>query len=470
MHPSTWPTGTSTTNTVLPLCSAAYHHWTTSRVSNLLPAAKFLPDKLTDIGGIVEGSQESLQLEQLPIGRIIEPALNGNAVIDLISKGMRAVVNEDHLLHVSLTDIQILEVVALHRQAGLAEHPMLDVLSLRIDAIQKLVGIDLLTGREDDDLEFSVDSLKEFLQIRTLPNVDAVLNAVEYDRKDHVGIGNRLDGTVDQSLVEVQHQCDGRIGLVLGREADLVLRVRHHQMIRGQALDEQVGIELLLIIIIVILLALVIDLDVGTLLRINLLGTILCGNLDIRVDVGYGGIKRVLLNDGIVAVGRVAIVCRSCSGRRLLVHMKVVGLRSIDVLHVHVTISIDALLGSGISVLIVGIVGIVLISGRYCIIQMDQTLHRGGLGVQIGTDPTNGTVDSGLLLLDGHIRGMLISTFYSITILLLGTAQKVHDGRKYVGDLPLTVGAHFPLLTATILHIIIMMMMMMVVVVNVGAV
>ena len=69
---------------------------------------------------------------------------------------------------------------------------------------------------------------------------------------------------------------------------------------------------------------------------------------------------------------------------------------------------------------------------------MDQTLHRGSLGVEIGTDPTA----TGLLLFDGHVRGMLLS---SIAALLLGTTEKVHDGREDVGDLPLTVGAHFAL-------------------------
>ena len=99
----------------------------------------------------MESPQETLELEQLPIGRIIEPALNGNAVIDLIPKGMRAVIDKDHLLHIALAYVEILEVVAFYRQAGLTEHPMLDVLALRIDAIQQLVGIYLrATVREKD--------------------------------------------------------------------------------------------------------------------------------------------------------------------------------------------------------------------------------------------------------------------------------------------------------------------------------
>lgn len=150
----------------------------TLRVSNLLPAAELLSHKLADVGNVVEGPQEPLQLQQLPVGRVIEPALDGDAVIDLVTKRVRAVVDQDHLLHVALTDVQVLEVVALHRQTGLAEYSVLDVLALRIDAIEQLVGVDLLAGGEDDDLELSVDSLKELLKIGALPYVDAVLDAL----------------------------------------------------------------------------------------------------------------------------------------------------------------------------------------------------------------------------------------------------------------------------------------------------
>ena len=79
-----------------------------------------------------------------------------------------------------------------------------------------------------------------------------------------------------------------------------MLRVWYHQMVRGQTLDEKVGIELLLflLVIILILLALFVDLDV-TLLGFDFsLGR----DLGIHIDVGDRRVERVLLNDGIVAV------------------------------------------------------------------------------------------------------------------------------------------------------------------------
>lgn len=105
-----------------------------------------------------------------------------------------------------------------------------------------------------------------------------------------------------------------------------MLRVWYHQMVRGQALDEEVGIELLLflLVVILILLALFVDLDVGTILG---LGTILGRDLGIHIDVGDGGVKRVL-NDGVVAVRRVKLVRRCRGGGRLLVHVNVAGLRA----------------------------------------------------------------------------------------------------------------------------------------------
>ena len=106
-----------------------------------------------------------------------------------------------------------------------------------------------------------------------------------------------------------------------------MLRVWYHQMVRGQALDEEVGIELLLflLVVILVLLALFVDLDVGTILG---LGTILGRDLGIHIDVGDGGVERVLLNDGVVAVRRVARVRRCRGGGRLLVHVNVAGLRA----------------------------------------------------------------------------------------------------------------------------------------------
>ena len=100
-----------------------------------------------------------LELEELPILPIVEPALDGDAVVDLIPKRVGGVVDENLASKGSPQDVQVLQVVALDREARLPEHPVLDVPSLRVDPVEKAVGIDLLASGENDDLELFADCL-----------------------------------------------------------------------------------------------------------------------------------------------------------------------------------------------------------------------------------------------------------------------------------------------------------------------
>lgn len=48
--------------------------------------------------------QKPLQLQQLRILRIVKPTLNGNAIVNLIPKGVGAVVDEDGTTEVTTED------------------------------------------------------------------------------------------------------------------------------------------------------------------------------------------------------------------------------------------------------------------------------------------------------------------------------------------------------------------------------
>lgn len=55
-------------------------------------ALELVANGLTDAAGL-ELTQKSFELEEFPIVGIVEPGFNGNAVVDLVSKGMGRVVH-----------------------------------------------------------------------------------------------------------------------------------------------------------------------------------------------------------------------------------------------------------------------------------------------------------------------------------------------------------------------------------------
>ena len=68
---------------------------------------------------------------------------------------MGRVIDQDRLLQVPAEHVEVLKEVSLYLQAGLAEHPMLDVPLLGIDTIEQFVCVDRLAGSKDDDLSNS---------------------------------------------------------------------------------------------------------------------------------------------------------------------------------------------------------------------------------------------------------------------------------------------------------------------------
>lgn len=57
-------------------------------------ALELVANGLTDAAGL-ELTQKSFELEEFPIVGVVEPGFNGNAVVDLVSKGMGRVVHQN---------------------------------------------------------------------------------------------------------------------------------------------------------------------------------------------------------------------------------------------------------------------------------------------------------------------------------------------------------------------------------------
>jgi hypothetical protein len=58
-------------------------------------------------------SQEALELQEFLVFWIVKPRLDGDAIVDLVAKGMRRVVDQDGLRQVTAKDVEILQEVAL---------------------------------------------------------------------------------------------------------------------------------------------------------------------------------------------------------------------------------------------------------------------------------------------------------------------------------------------------------------------
>ena len=129
------------------------------------------PEGLPDVGPHVLGlalqpREEGHQLHQLVVLLVHKPRLNGNPILQLISKGLKTrcfldlafskgerqlnhlwgVVNDDGLLEVPAQDVEVFDVVAVDADAVLSEKSELDPLSLRIQKVHQLVSVNLQKG------------------------------------------------------------------------------------------------------------------------------------------------------------------------------------------------------------------------------------------------------------------------------------------------------------------------------------
>ena len=65
------------------------------------PSSKLGSNGSSNVLTVMQGVEEAPQLEEFGVIGIIKPRFNWNTVVNLISKGMRAIVYQDHFAHVS---------------------------------------------------------------------------------------------------------------------------------------------------------------------------------------------------------------------------------------------------------------------------------------------------------------------------------------------------------------------------------
>ena len=108
-------------------------------------------------------------MEHLFVRLLVVKRYNRNPVIDLISKRVDTVVNNDHVFEFAIADdSQVLHVVAfggLH--AVLAVQPVLEELVVWVDIVQDGVCICLMGRCKHDHLEFFVGLLEALHQVRS---------------------------------------------------------------------------------------------------------------------------------------------------------------------------------------------------------------------------------------------------------------------------------------------------------------
>ena len=106
--------------------------------------------------------------------------------------------------------MQVLQVVALHQQTGLAEQAMLDQLPGRVNLVQQHVRVDLLGGREDHHLEALAHCLQEVVQIWPLAHIDLVHLSIETVRQGistYSLVMQSIDGVLNTHIYRYRLSC-----------------------------------------------------------------------------------------------------------------------------------------------------------------------------------------------------------------------------------------------------------------------
>jgi len=206
------------------------------------------PEGLPDVGPHVLGlalqpREEGHQLHQLVVLLVHKPRLNGDPILQLISKGLWGVVDNDGLLEVPAQDVEVFDVVAVDADAVLSEKSELDPLPLRIQKVHQLVSVHLFAGSKEDQLKHLTDSLQELRKTRSCSHKNLVLLVLEHNGKGEVGVVELLEAAVDQGLVQVEHQRELWAAPRLERQSRMA--AAHLRGQRWEVLDEEVRVKLL---------------------------------------------------------------------------------------------------------------------------------------------------------------------------------------------------------------------------------
>ena len=97
---------------------------------NQLECLELPPDCGSYILYVMECTQEPFKLQELCVVLIVEPRLDRDSVVYLISKGVWGVVNKHGFRQVSAKNIQVLQIVPLDGQTGFTVEAMMNVFPL----------------------------------------------------------------------------------------------------------------------------------------------------------------------------------------------------------------------------------------------------------------------------------------------------------------------------------------------------
>eukprot|EP00601_Ochromonadales_sp_CCMP2298_P013896 CAMPEP_0173232584 /NCGR_PEP_ID=MMETSP1142-20121109/9076_1 /TAXON_ID=483371 /ORGANISM="non described non described, Strain CCMP2298" /LENGTH=179 /DNA_ID=CAMNT_0014162179 /DNA_START=72 /DNA_END=612 /DNA_ORIENTATION=+ len=150
----------------------------------------------SDVVHSLQGLEEPDQLQQLRVGVVVVPGLDGHSVVVVVAVGVRGVVHQQSRSQIPPQHMQVLEVVPLHQQARLSEQSVLDQLPGGIQLVQQRVRVHLLRSSEHDHLEAFADRLEEIVQVGALAYVHLVHLPVERDGEYEVWLGNWLHRAV----------------------------------------------------------------------------------------------------------------------------------------------------------------------------------------------------------------------------------------------------------------------------------
>ena len=176
---------------------------------------------------VIDGAyalEEGPDLIQLAILRIVNKRRAVNSIFRMEDVRARGVVNNDGLRQVAVQQAQVLDVVALVVDAGLAEQPGADGL-VRVEEVEEGVGVLVEGGGVHDDLVVLGHLDEELVDARPLHHVHEVDDVLDLDGDDEVGAGDGPEAGVDQRLVEVEDEAllPVVVGMVRREELHLVL-------------------------------------------------------------------------------------------------------------------------------------------------------------------------------------------------------------------------------------------------------
>src|SRR5210317_2075403 len=86
----------------------------------------------------------------------------------------------------------------------------------RINLIQQLISIHLLTSRENDNLKLLRHSLQKLRQEGSAPHMYLIIHPIELYGEDHVSIGHRFNSTMDKCFIEVQYKTNRMRAVISG--------------------------------------------------------------------------------------------------------------------------------------------------------------------------------------------------------------------------------------------------------------